>query len=118
MPESVHEAIGDPESICEEERQLFHQRRMYVLLHAWTLVHVPISTLLLVLGGIHALIATRYCAQCHAKAAASAVSTDLLLPGIEICRQCHNSGGHSACSECHVYHDPGRKPRGWTENSG
>jgi hypothetical protein len=60
MPEPVHEAIGDLESICEEERQLFHQRRMYVLLHAWTLVHVPISILLLVLGGIHAVIATRY----------------------------------------------------------
>ena len=59
-PTSVHEALGDLESICEEERQLIEQRRKYLLLHGWLLVHVPLSITLLVLGGIHALVAIHY----------------------------------------------------------
>jgi hypothetical protein len=59
-PPSIHEALGDLESICEEERQLTRQRRMYLILHGWLLVHVPLSVTLLVLGGIHALISIRY----------------------------------------------------------
>src|SRR5262249_18023071 len=50
MPVSIHESIRDLESICSEERQLNRQSRMYLLLHAWTLVHVPLSITLLVLG--------------------------------------------------------------------
>jgi hypothetical protein len=30
------------------------------VLHGWLLVHVPVSITLLVLGGIHALVAIRY----------------------------------------------------------
>lgn len=48
------------------------------------------------------------CASCHPKAATSTNSQDLLLPGIETCRQCHNSSKTSAgdeCATCHVYHD-------------
>jgi hypothetical protein len=59
-PPSTHEALGDIESACEEERQLTRQRRMYLILHGWLLVHVPLSVTLLVLGGIHALISIRY----------------------------------------------------------
>lgn len=59
-PESIHEQIRDLESICEEERQLTRQRRMYLLLHSWLLVHVPLSITLLVLGGIHAFVALHY----------------------------------------------------------
>jgi hypothetical protein len=59
-PPSTHEALGDIESVCEEERQLTRQRRMYLILHGWLLVHVPLSVTLLVLGGIHALISIRY----------------------------------------------------------
>lgn len=59
-PEPVHEYINDIESICEEERQLNHQRRMYLALHGWLLVHVPLSITLLVLGAIHAAVAIRY----------------------------------------------------------
>jgi hypothetical protein len=59
-PAPAHEALNDLESICEEERQLARQRRMYLILHGWLLVHVPLSITLLVLGGIHAVIALRY----------------------------------------------------------
>jgi hypothetical protein len=59
-PEPVHESLRDLESICEEERQLTRQRRMYLLLHGWLLVHVPLSITLLVLGAIHAFVAIRY----------------------------------------------------------
>jgi hypothetical protein len=59
-PASVHEALDDLESICSEERQLSRQRRVYLWLHGWLLIHVPISITLLVLGGIHALVAIRY----------------------------------------------------------
>jgi hypothetical protein len=48
------------ESICEEERQLVRQRRIYQWLHGWLLVHVPLSIALLVLGGIHAIVALTY----------------------------------------------------------
>jgi hypothetical protein len=60
LPASTHESVSDLESICDEERQLTRQRRFYVLLHGWLLVHVPLSITLLVLGGIHALVAIHY----------------------------------------------------------
>ena len=59
-PASVHEALNDLESICDEERQLTRQRRMYLILHSWLLVHVPLAVTLLVLGAIHAVVAIRY----------------------------------------------------------
>jgi len=60
LPVSIHSVIGDLESICEEERQLNRQVRMYRWLHGWLLVHVPLSIVLLVLGGVHAIMALRY----------------------------------------------------------
>lgn len=60
LPLSVQEPVNDLESICEEERQLTVQRRRYLLLHSWLLVHVPLSITLLVLGGIHAFVAMNY----------------------------------------------------------
>jgi hypothetical protein len=60
LPKPVHAVLEDLESICEEERQLSRQRKIYHLLHGWLLVHVPVSIALLVLGGIHAIVALRY----------------------------------------------------------
>jgi hypothetical protein len=60
VPAELHPALGDLESICDEERQLNRQRRMYHWLHVWLLVHVPLSIVLLVLGGVHAVMALRY----------------------------------------------------------
>jgi hypothetical protein len=53
-------ALDDLESICEEQRQLNRQTHLYHWLHAWLLVHVPLSIALLVLGGVHAVVALRY----------------------------------------------------------
>jgi hypothetical protein len=33
---------------------------MYHWLHVWLLVHVPLSIALLVLGGVHAILALRF----------------------------------------------------------
>lgn len=60
LPKPVHAVLEDLESICEEERQLSRQRKIYHVLHGWLLVHVPVSIALLVLGGIHAIVALRY----------------------------------------------------------
>jgi hypothetical protein len=48
------------------------------------------------------------CLQCHAAAAKSQETADILLPGIQNCERCHQSGQESAesrCFECHTYHD-------------
>lgn len=50
----------------------------------------------------HAAHQKQVCIDCHARAPTSAVAADVLLPGIDACRRCHQS---STCSECHVYHD-------------
>jgi hypothetical protein len=60
LAEPVHGVLDDLENICEEEQQLSRQIRIYRWLHAWLLVHVPLSIALLVLGGIHAVMALRY----------------------------------------------------------
>lgn len=56
----------------------------------------------------HAKHSTMQCGDCH-KAATSASATDLLIPDIANCRQCHagESGGSkvaSTCIACHRYH--------------
>lgn len=56
----VHSVLDDLENICEEEQQLSRQIRIYRWLHAWLLVHVPLSIALLVLGAVHAVMALRY----------------------------------------------------------
>ncbi len=49
------------------------------------------------------------CESCHIKVATSKETSDILLPGIETCQQCHTSGKENAaearCFECHDYHD-------------
>jgi len=51
------------------------------------------------------------CTSCHIRAIESHDTSDLLLPGIETCRQCHREGNSSRevaegrCFECHQYHD-------------
>jgi len=59
-PAAFRGVLDDLESICEEQRQLTRQRRLYHFLHAWLLVHVPLSIVLLILGGVHAIMALRY----------------------------------------------------------
>ena len=48
------------------------------------------------------------CASCHAKVSNSEETADVLIPGIQTCRECHRSGPDAAearCFECHTYHD-------------
>ena len=48
------------------------------------------------------------CVSCHAKANDSHETSDILIPGIQTCRQCHHAGSDAAearCFECHSYHD-------------
>jgi hypothetical protein len=60
LPATFHEVLDALEDICEEQRQLNRQIRLYHWLHGWLLVHVPLSVTLLVLGGVHAVMAMRY----------------------------------------------------------
>jgi hypothetical protein len=53
----------------------------------------------------HLLIA---CTECHKNATTSRETSDVLLPTIQVCRECHRSGPQAAesrCFECHAYHD-------------
>ena len=48
------------------------------------------------------------CTSCHSKATNSKETSDVLLPGIQVCRDCHRPGKDAAearCFECHTYHD-------------
>jgi predicted CXXCH cytochrome family protein len=56
------------------------------------------------------------CGTCHA-AETSDRASDLLLPGIAVCRDCH-AGAHpekgkvtSSCASCHSYHEAPGAPR-------
>jgi hypothetical protein len=53
------------------------------------------------------------CEGCHQQAMSSTKTSDVLLPGIEVCRECHVSGKQDAaganCVECHIYHDPAKR---------
>jgi hypothetical protein len=60
LQSSLEAPIADLESICEEERQLLRQERMHGVLHAWLLVHVPLSFALMVLAVMHIAMALRF----------------------------------------------------------
>jgi predicted CXXCH cytochrome family protein len=57
----------------------------------------------------HAKHQTQACVDCHEGAPKSVASNDLLIPGIENCRQCHGGARArgmvaSTCIACHDYH--------------
>jgi hypothetical protein len=60
VPPALEGAIADLESLCEEERQLLRQERMHRLLHAWLIVHVPLSFALMALAIVHIMMALRF----------------------------------------------------------
>jgi hypothetical protein len=60
LPATFHGAVGDLESICEEERQLSRQKTLHAWLHGWLLTHIPLSFALLVLAIVHIVTALRY----------------------------------------------------------
>jgi len=60
VPGELEPTVEALEALCEERRQLALQARLQVWLHAWLLVHVPLSYALLVLTAVHAAVALRY----------------------------------------------------------
>lgn len=54
----------------------------------------------------HAAHQMTSCTSCHA-AATSRLTSDVLMPSIATCQQCHkpSRGAESRCFECHEYHD-------------
>jgi hypothetical protein len=60
VPGGLLAAVADLESICEEQRQLLRQERLHGWLHAWLIVHVPLSFALMVLAVVHIVAALRY----------------------------------------------------------
>ena len=51
------------------------------------------------------------CVACHTETPKSRNTTDVLLPGIKACMECHreSGGASSSCVECHFYHDKNRE---------
>ena len=47
-------------ALCEERRQLAEQQRLWFWMHAWLLVHVPLSAALVVLTAAHGLAGLYY----------------------------------------------------------
>jgi hypothetical protein len=56
----IKEQLGQLATLCEERRLLAEQERIHLWLHAWLLVHVPLSVALLVLGVAHVATALYY----------------------------------------------------------
>jgi hypothetical protein len=56
----AHAAVDTLEGICDQRRQLAHQARLYAWLHAWLLIHLPLSVALLVLMIAHIFYAMKY----------------------------------------------------------
>jgi hypothetical protein len=55
------------------------------------------------------------CTGCHKMTAESTATSDVLMPTIDVCKQCHNRstvGVRSDCLECHRYHDRSAEPTG------
>ena len=54
--------------------------------------------------------AGRSCDSCHVKAQESEETSDVLLPGIAVCQECHSTTGgvDFSCMSCHQYHDRDR----------
>ena len=60
VPASLYHVVDDLEAMCDERRQLRVQARLHHWLHAWLLLHVPLSVALLLLSAAHAVLALRY----------------------------------------------------------
>jgi hypothetical protein len=60
LPAAAHLTLADLEDICDEARQLTRQERLHHWLHGWLLLHIPLSLALILLGAVHAVMASRY----------------------------------------------------------
>jgi len=60
LPVAAQGTVADLEDICDEARQLLQQERMHRSMHAWLLLHIPLSLALILLGAVHAVMALRW----------------------------------------------------------
>ena len=60
VPIQSHPVVDQLEKAVEQRRDLATQVRLHMILHSWTLVHVPLSAALLVLTVVHVIVALRY----------------------------------------------------------
>jgi hypothetical protein len=60
VPPEAHDAIEELRQIVEKRRDVARQIKLHYVLHAWLLVHVPLSAGMLVLVFVHAIMALRY----------------------------------------------------------
>jgi hypothetical protein len=56
----LRRSVQELEQVVTERRDLLRQRRYQKFLHAWLVAHIPLSLALIVLGGVHAVMALRY----------------------------------------------------------
>jgi len=56
----LHGVVEDLEAYCEQREQLDLQRRLHLWLHAWLLVHVPLSWTMVFLTVVHAVMSLSY----------------------------------------------------------
>lgn len=59
-PDHIHPGVTALKDLCDRRKQLLHQRFWMRLLHAWLIIHVPLSWLLLLLTAAHAVLALRW----------------------------------------------------------
>jgi hypothetical protein len=57
---ALHPVTRDLEALSGQREQLEMQRRLHLWLHAWLLVHVPLSYAMVLLGAVHALMSLYY----------------------------------------------------------
>jgi hypothetical protein len=55
-----HGVVADLEAYCEQRAQLEVQRRLHTWLHAWLLIHVPLSWTMIFLTAVHAVMSLYY----------------------------------------------------------
>ena len=58
--EAASAVIDALEAWCRQRRQLDLQKRLHFWLHAWLVVHLPLSTALLLVLGVHIVVALKY----------------------------------------------------------
>jgi hypothetical protein len=60
VPPASHHVVEELQKIVQQRRDLATQVKLHHILHAWLLVHVPLSAAVLVLALVHAVMALRY----------------------------------------------------------
>lgn len=58
--DELEEEVRKLAQFCEERRQYLEQERIHVWLHAWLMIHIPLTAALLVLGVLHIVTALYY----------------------------------------------------------